>query len=399
VHASAMLRIGFDISGLDETFKEHAARGIGRYVGELQKYFAQQQSPAIEVASFSHADILKSSWLNGAIDRIPLGRRTLKQQMLFPLKMSMPGVLPYDVIHFPAHMDAPSWCWRKYIITVLDLIPLVLKDLYQAECPGLRFTVARWLEIKAIQNASLVLAISENTARDVNRILGVPNERIVVTPLGVSEHFFEFGKQDPESALRERYKIPIERPILLYVGGIDPRKNWKGMLEVLRGVLERVDQEHSPAPVLLMAGKISGDRQFPKLTSRIRELGLENDVLLPGYVPDDDLLQLCRISSVFLFLSLYEGFGLPPLEAMAAGAAVVCSKRSCLQELVGDGALTVDPENYREVIEAVLHLLSDSNTARGLAERGRSRAACFTWEKTGAATMAAYQRFVKRVDA
>jgi glycosyltransferase involved in cell wall biosynthesis len=391
-----MITIGLDTSGLSEDFREHAARGIGRYVAELHKYFTAHPDPEVAVVPFDHARFVASARWNDLIDRVPLGRRTIKQQLIAPLRLSLARGLPFDVMHFPAHMDAPSWCWRRYILTVLDLIPLVLKELYQAELPGWRFKLARRLEIRAIEQAGLVLAISENTARDVERLLGVPADRIVVTPLGVAEKFFGARLGEDETGLRLRYGIPAGRPIILYVGGIDPRKNWRGMLAVLCELLSKLQAFPLRAkPVLVMAGKITTDRQYPKLLAEIGRLGLEADVILPGFVKDEDLLQLYAVSAVFLFLSLYEGFGLPPLEAMAAGLPVVCSNRSSLPEVIGDAALLVDPEDHGGVLSALWRILEEPELAADLRARGRKQATRFTWEQTGAATLAAYRRLLK----
>src|SRR5690606_1557445 len=102
--------------------------------------------------------------------------------------------------------------------------------------------------------------------------------------------------------------------VILYVGGIDQRKNWKGMLETVRRLVGRSRERSAVSPVLIMAGRIQDDRQYPHLLARIKELGLEDSVLLPGYLEDERLKLLCRLSDVFFFPSLYEGFGLPPLE-------------------------------------------------------------------------------------
>lgn len=169
-----MFTVGLDTSALDPSFKAHAGRGIGRYVTELKKYFDRNDESTLKVGFFDHRSLRAPSWLERSIASLPAGRETVRQQIVYPLSLKLSRSAAFNVMHFPAHMDAPSWSMRRYIITVLDLIPLVCADLYKADRPGWRYRLARWLEIRAIKNASLVLAISENTARDVVRLLDIP---------------------------------------------------------------------------------------------------------------------------------------------------------------------------------------------------------------------------------
>lgn len=387
-----MFTIGFDTSALDPTFKEHAARGIGRYVRELTYYFASCPDAKVRVLPFDHHTLMPYRW----VDRLLLGRQPLKQQLLYPLRLGFGVRHGFDTVHFPAHMDAPTWNPRAYILTVLDLVLLVHADLYRADQPGWRFRLARWLEIRAIKNASLILAISENTAQDVHHLLGIPLARMVVTPLGVSDKFFAPRLVEDEAVLRRRYRIPPKRPILLYVGGIDRRKNAWTLLEAFRIVLHMRRASGGMLPVLVMVGKIQHDQQFPNLKSWIRTKGLVDDVVLPGYIPDEDLLQLYCLTSVCCFLSFYEGFGLPPLEAMAAGVPVVCSNTSSLPEVVGNAAALVAPHDAVLAAKTILRVLDDAAYAGFLSEYGRKRARLFPWSRTGATTLAAYERFAER---
>jgi glycosyltransferase involved in cell wall biosynthesis len=278
-----------------------------------------------------------------------------------------------------------------YVLSVLDLIPLVCADLYKADRPGWRFQLARWLEKKAIQNASMILAISENTARDVERILSIPAERIRVTPLGVDQSFFSAAAPADPQAFRDRYGVPQDRPVVLYVGGIDQRKNCPMLIDVMKQLKERCLEVRRTAPVLLMAGRIQQDRQFPRLQQRIAEAGLQADVILPGFVPDDDLLCWYALSSAFCFLSLYEGFGLPVLEAMAAGTPVVSNNASCIPEVMGDVGIAVSPDDVNAASEALFRIISDEQLAQSLRAAGKEQARKFTWANTAETTMRAYE--------
>lgn len=388
-----MFTVGFDTSALDPGFKAHAARGIGRYVSELKRYFDSLANDRLKVGFFDHRAVRAPAGMDRLISLLPAGRETVRQQIVYPLTLKISRRAAFNVMHFPAHMDAPSWSMRDYVITVLDLIPLVCADLYKADRPSWRYRLARWLEISAIKNASLILAISENTANDVHRLLSIPRERIIVTPLGVDERFFEVVPGQPKSAsIRQKLGVPENGRIVLYVGGIDPRKNYPGMLRAFSAVAGRYRERGEAPPYLVLAGKISGDREFPKLMALVKELGLSEFVRMPGYVQDSDLLDLYAISSVFFFPSLYEGFGLPPLEAMAAGTPVVSSNTSAMPEILGEGALLVSPTDERAAAERICSLLDSEALSHSFREAGRRRARQFTWRRTGDATVAAYER-------
>lgn len=390
-----MFRVGLDLSALDGNFKNHAMRGIGRYVHELHRYFSTLQPNGINIGTFDQGVLQQRSLVSSVIQALPAGRRTLSQQVLYPLRLNRGPLAEFDVVHFPAHMDAPAWSTKRYVLTVLDLIPLVLEDLYRADKPGWRFAFARFLEIRAIKNAALIVAISENTAKDVHRILGVPEERIVVTHLGVDQKFFEAAVGSDAPELQARFKIDPHRPVVLYVGGIDQRKNFNGLVRSFAILCQMCREQGRAMPQLFMAGNIQSDAQFPKLQALVKELQLEDDVLMPGFVPDNELLQIYALSSVFFFPSLYEGFGLPPLEALAAGTPVVSSNTSSMPEVLGDAALMIDPTNFAAAAEALFRILDNAELAASLRERGRAQARKFTWAATGQQTLSAYERLAR----
>ena len=388
-----MYTVGFDTSALDESFKAHARRGIGRYVRELWAYFTGARDLPVAVTQFNHALLKGHPIVERAVSCLPLGRQTVRQQIVYPFALSGAATHAAHVLHFPAHMDAPGWCPKPFMVTVLDLIPLVCGDLYKADHPDWRFKLGRFLEMRSIRAAKVVLAISEHTARDVARELGIAPERIVVTPLGVDGKFFAVHKTsaDDEAALRARLCVPPQRKVILYVGGIDPRKNWRTLL----ASMEALSASGGPAPLLVMAGDIKGDREYPKLLAHIERSGLSAHVRLTGFLPDEELLRLYGISSAFVFPSLYEGFGLTPLEALAAGVPVVSSNASAMPEVLGDAALLVDARDARQIAEALRTVLDNPAKAAEGAEKGRQRARLFSWERTGRATVGAYERFAK----
>lgn len=390
-------KVGLDVSALDSGFKSHSYRGIGRYVRELSSHLFALRDEECTVSAFDHSHYQLPRLINSMLQAVPAGRQTLRQQIAYPLQLSTLARRKFEVLHFPAHMDAPTWCGIPCAVTVLDLIPLVCADLYRAERPGWRYSLARSLEIRAIRNAALLFAISENTARDVVNLLGIPRDRIVVTPLGVDEKFFNPIVLPDADSLRAELGLPLHRDIVVYLGGLDPRKNTSLMLRAFQALVMDCKQASRRPPVLAMVGRYTEERGYPKFHALWRELQLEQDVIEVGFLTDDKLLQLFRIAQLFFFPSLYEGFGLPPLEAMAAGLPVVTSGASAMAETVGDAAVTFDPSKLEEAVRAMKRVLESPDLAARLRLAGPQRARQFTWSHTARATLEGYRRLAREV--
>lgn len=382
-----MTTVGLDICALNPSVKAHSARGIGRYVGALKSFFDANVDPALSVSYFDSIAETKKNLFSRAVDLLPVGQATVRQQILYPYQLRKLKS-ENSFLHFPAHMDAPSWCKIPTIVTVLDLIPLIFKDLYAPEQGNWRFKLARFLEIRAIKNARLIIAISEQTAKDAESLLQIPRSRIVVTPLGVDDKFL-----NPPNNLNEVLIPGLDfpsRPYFVYVGGIDPRKNIPSLLVGFAKLLKRNDI--TTKPQLVLAGKFHNERNYPALKTLIQTLNIENSVIMPGYVSDVELIPLLQSSTAFVFPSLYEGFGLPPLEALASGALVLSSSTSCMPEILGGAPIYFDPYQIDAIEQAMSQSLTLSKDERDKRkEEGMIQAKKFSWQKTGKATLDAYK--------
>ena len=387
-----MKSIGIDISGLDPNFKEHSIRGIGRYAQEINKYFTKT-NPTNDIGFFNHADILKGSICSKLIDFSPFGRQTLKQQLLYPMKLNSSKLKEFDILHFLAQTDAPSWSKKKYILTVHDIIPIVCADMYKANNPNWRYKLARFLELQSIKNAEHILTISENSKKDLVEHLSIDPNKITVTYLGVDNDYFNQEVQFDSDELKEKFKIDKENDFLLYVGGIDPRKNYAGLISIYKKLVETYREKGKKAPKLVFAGKISKDKEYPRLLALIKKNNLENEVVFTGFVEDSDLLKLYKACKLFCFFSLYEGFGLTPLEALASGAVVVSSNRSAMPEVLGDAALLIDPDKQDEASRSMYELLNNKDLYESYRSKAKAQARKFDWEKTGDVTLEAYKSF------
>ncbi|MCI5065636.1 glycosyltransferase family 4 protein [bacterium] len=397
------MHVALDTSALDPEFRAHSIRGTGRYVSELFSRLSAMTSAADEssslskLSSFRYTELGRGGMLDGLVDYLPAGKTTVRHQLLYPLSLSQPELLSADLLHFPVHADAPTWSPLPFVVTVLDLIPLIFKELYAPKKNDVRFQFARWLELQSIRNARAVFAISENTKDDVHRLLGVKRDKIIVTPLGVDPSFAE--EHEKENRLRSVIGVGEGTPVVLYVGGIDQRKNIHFLLEAFaetRRTLAAHGAVTGELPVLVMAGEISRDDQYPQFLKHVADLEIEPAVYSTGYVSDEDLRAFYRESDIFFYPSLYEGFGLPPLEAMASGTPVVCSNTSSLPEVVGEAALQFSPTQVGEATEKLLAVLQSRDLQHSLSERGRDQAARFSWENTARLTQEGYEQVLER---
>ncbi|MEM2592743.1 MAG: glycosyltransferase family 1 protein [Thermofilaceae archaeon] len=294
--------------------------------------------------------------------------------------LSQDGLLPdVDVFHATDHL-LPHFSRILTVFTLHDLIFLFHPETHK---PLNRWFLTLMMP-RFLRAADAVIAVSECTKRDAVRAYGIPEEKITVIYEGVSPRF---RPADPEAVQAVRAKYGLPEHFILYVGTIEPRKNLVALLEAYAAILTRNTQH---AIRLVIVGKKGW--LYEGFFRRLRELGLEERVHFTGYVPDEDLPALYSAADLFVFPSLYEGFGLPVLEAMACGVPVVCSNTSSLPEVAGDAALLVNPTDVQALAAAIERALTDEALRASLRARGMERARRFTWEETALRTLKVYQR-------
>jgi glycosyltransferase involved in cell wall biosynthesis len=279
---------------------------------------------------------------------------------------------PPDVLFVPAHVIPLRH--PASVVTIHDLGYLHHPESHPAVARRLLDLTTRW----SVRVARRVVAISDTTRRDLIAHYGVPAARIQVIPHGV-DHAMRPATGDAIADLRRRLDLP--EAYVLFVGTIQPRKNL-GRLADAMGVVARAGLPHR----LVMAGKQGW--MATEVETEIARSDVADRVRYLGYVPSSDLPALYTGAAAFCFPSLYEGFGLPVLEAMACGTPVVASNRSAIPEVAGEAALLVDPTNPRAIGEALCHVLSDPPLRTELVERGHRRTRRFTWERTAIETIA-----------
>jgi hypothetical protein len=273
------------------------------------------------------------------------------------------------------------------VVTLHDLVPLVMPDLYLRG--NLLFKTVYEARLGLIRSAHQVLAISDSTAADAVQQLGIDPARITLISSGVSDSFSSVVASGDQAAEVLRRSHPAIRDgFLLYVGGGDPRKNMRGTVEAFARLPSAVRRAHQLVVVCKLGPQVTGE-----LRVYARRLGIDDaDLVFAGFVPDRELAALYRGCALFVFPSLYEGFGLPILEAMSCGAPVAAARNSSIPEVLGDDRGTFDAADPNDIAATVLRILDDPEELQLLRERSRQRVTRFTWDRVARGVLEGYER-------
>jgi glycosyltransferase involved in cell wall biosynthesis len=290
--------------------------------------------------------------------------------------------LDLDLLHIP-YLAPPLFSPVPTIVTVHDLIPLLLP----AYRGSWRKRAYFWLDVQATLRADRLIAVSEHTKKDTVRRLGYPAKRIDIT-LEAAAPSLRPATPEEILAVRRRYDLP-ER-FALYLGDTDVRK---GVHRLLAAFAQWRQEAADTETGLVIAGPLHppGAPLFPDLSGLAQALGLADVARFLGPIGEADKPALYSAAAVFAFLSEYEGFGLPPLEAMACGTPVLASSVSSIPEIVGEAGVLVDPFDEGAVIDGLGRLLGDEARRAELRALGLARAATFSWERTARETLRAYE--------
>jgi glycosyltransferase involved in cell wall biosynthesis len=246
----------------------------------------------------------------------------------------------------------------------------------------------RWIYWGARQ-ADVVITISEFSKQDIVRVTGISSDKVVVIPLAAAENYFNRVEPTVLSAIRQKYRLPAR--YLLFVGRTDdPRKN----IEMMIRAYALLRQDGAVRHHLVIAGRHG--RHTAHLMQLVDSLGLHDVVCFPGIVPEQELPGLMAAADAFLYPSLFEGFGLPILEAMASGTPVITSDRSSLPEVAGEAALIVSGSDVNELANAILRLVHDRALHARLSEAGRARAQHYSWARAAQSTLDVYEAVYER---
>jgi glycosyltransferase involved in cell wall biosynthesis len=383
------MRIGIDCRMFQKSFT-----GIGRYTYELVNTLqslskTDQQAQAHEFVLFlndpEYSDFTPpSSNFKKVLASAP--HYSLDEQTRF---LKILNAEKLDLMHF-THFNAPIRYKKPFVVTIHDLTHTLFPG---RKMRGLPYRLAYKAVIKnAVKKAKRVIAISKNTKNDLIEILRVPSYKIDVIYEAAGSEFRQVRPEDlgtTAKIIKEKYNIGP--PFLLYTGVHRYHKNLPRLIEAFA----KLAQKHQVLK-LVMTGK--PDPLYPEAQQKVEELGLSQSVVFPGLVSEEELIALYNLATAYVFPSLYEGFGLPVLEAMQCGTPVIASNTSSIPEIAGkskDGtpnAILFNPEEPEDMAEKIDQVLTDPNLQIKLIEKGLSRAKDFSWEKMTKEILALYNQ-------
>ena len=352
--------------------------GIGTYTRNLLRYLARIDRDSEYVLLCHEPDLGIGAQLG------PNFRTVLESSANYSLReqVHVPWVLRRerpDVFHAPHYVLPPAARCRA-VVTIHDCIHLMFPQYLPNRAA---YAYARVLMWTAVRRSHRILTVSEASKRDIIHFFDVPPEKIVVVYNAIDERFRTAPSEDVVARVRERYQLA--QAFVLYVGNIKPHKNLVRLIEAYDLLRARGFDDMK---LLIIGDEIS---KLPALRRAVHRHKLHKHVRFLGYLSDDTLAVLYRLAAAFVFPSLYEGFGLPPLEAMACGTPVVTSNVSSMPEVVGDAAVLVDPYEVNSIADGMQRVLSDSDLSAELRAKGIARAKEFSWERSVARTRDLYQ--------
>ena len=345
--------------------------GIGTYVRNLLRHLARIDSTTEYVLFCRTEDCgmvgeLGENFRSVAEPALPY---SASEQLRIPMDLRRERI---DLFHAP-HYVLPPLTPCKSVVTIHDCIHLRFPQYLPNR---LAYAYARSSLWFATHRSNRVLTVSEASKRDILKYFRVPERKIDVIYNAIDERFGELPTPEEIERVRDRYQL--NAPYVLYAGNIKPHKNLERLIEAFH-LMRQGSPELRDVELLIIGDEIS---KYATLRRAVHRHKLHKHVRFFGFVPDQTLASLYRLANAFVFPSLYEGFGLPPLEAMASGTPVIASNVSSLPEVVGDAALMIDPYEPGAIADAMRQVLTDSQLRADLRARGFVRAREFSWERS-----------------
>jgi glycosyltransferase involved in cell wall biosynthesis len=347
--------------------------GVGTYIRNVVRTLARLDRESKYFLIGSPDKVAECGGLPPNFHAVSLagGDNTLKGNLDF---RAIVRRLKCDLVHIPHLFWIPRGLGCPYILTVHDL----LEHMYGSrDLSSVRRSLHFYLTRRVLRRAARVIAVSQFTRNEIEKLLALPDARIEVVYNAIDERFLHGHASEADRALiAQRYLVNY--PFILYAGAIRPHKNVVRIIEAFSALKSELHKEQLFPDLKLI---IIGDdlSSHPRLRRTVVRGGVQNDVRFLGFVPIEVLRIFYDVAKIFVFPSLYEGFGLPPLEAMAHGTPVVTSNTSSLPEVVGNAALLVNPENVFEIRRGLQRALLDSTLREQMKQRGYEQAQRFSW--------------------
>ena len=377
------VRIAIDIRRMTEfgvgTYIRNVVRTLGRLDHESEYFLIGSPTKVDEIGA-----------LPPNFQTIPLlgAERSLRGYREFRNAMKR---LDCDLAHIPNLFSLPRALPCPYVMTVHDMLEHMSRAREQSGFwRSLYFQTTK----RVLAGAARIFAVSNFTRNEIEKLFDIPPERIEVVYNAIDERFLSgHATAADRDLIARRYQVTY--PFLLYAGRVSPHKNVVRMIEAFSALKTELERDHAypDLKLIIIGDDLSGN---PDLRRTVVRSGVQNDVRFLGFIPIEVLRIFYDEAKVFVFPSLYEGFGLPPLEAMVHGTPVVTSNVSSLPEVVGNAAVLVNPENVFEIMRALHRVLMDQSLRKRMKERGYLQAAHFSWETSVRRILEAYGQVVNQ---
>jgi len=377
--------------GVSGYFMNNRSVGIGVYTSQLLRSLARvdkshQYLTFVPEGNDFETDSFPANFVFSKHAHVPFGNPMIKR-VLWEMSLSF-KIRKHDLelFHFPFF----SSCWTpgiKTVVTIHDVAHCRF-PIYKGRLIGkLYFNYLA----RAMIKADHIITDSEHSRLEILEFVGIPDTKISVIPLAADALFVPVKDENKLDQVREKYNLPDK--FIFYIGGFDVRKNVDNLLKAYASLKKAGKIEHK----LVLGGKVPDNQQLIlkgaviDMTKLIQELGIIREVCLPGFIEAQDLPSVYSLAELFVFPSLYEGFGLPVLEAMSCGTPVIASARSSLPEIIQREDLLFDPEDITRIKESMMAVLTDETMRISVSRWGRERATAFSWKMTALETRKVYE--------
>lgn len=371
------MNIAFDARGVNL----YKGTGIGTYTENILKnladididnvytlYWAGENESIVKNRNFRYVYVSKR-------------HKRFFEQYYFPHHLKKSGA---DIYHVPQNgigINSRIDCIK--VVTVHDLIPYLMPETVGAgylakfisEMPGI------------IDTADGIITVSEWSKKDIIRFFPESEGKIYVTPLAADKKYCPLDKNLCRKQIEDKYGV--KNDFILYIGGFSRRKNVASLIEAFAGIQNSLTKDYS----LVIAGTNKDD--FAKLAELCEKNNIRSKVIFTGFLPEEDLPVFYNACEVFVYPSIYEGFGLPPLEAMSCGAPVITSNTTSIPEVVGDAGILIDPKSLEEIKGSLVTILNNEDMKKYYCTKGLLRASNFSWKNTAYRTLEAYNKLQK----
>jgi len=368
--------------GIDARFYGPANKGLGRYTKEIVDGVVNSDKNNKFVIFLCKENYHKFKTNNIRVKKVLADVRwySFAEQILMPYYVWREKV---NLMHW-THFNVPFFCtFQKFIVTIHDLILIKFPTKRATTLSPLIYKIKnkcyKIIIKRAVKKSKKIITISKHAKEDIKQQFKIKEDKIIVIYEGVSNILKQDIQYDKKSILRYN----INNPFILYVGNAYPHKNLEGLINVF----EKIKQTNNSL-LLVLVGK--EDYFYKQIKEKAKKSKYSKDIIFPGFVPDKDLINFFKLALVYVFPSFYEGFGLPPLEAMQNGCPVVSSNKTCLPEILGNAVEYFNPENKNEMIEKINKLINNINLRKQLINNGYERVKKYDWNKCIKETLKIY---------